>query len=162
MGRRYFFEEFKKTVDKIQRTIKNVNITTDVLVGFPDETEKEFQESFENIKKINFGKIHVFRYSKRKGTRAAEWPNQINEPVKKERAKQIRELSRKLAENFGCRFKGRELMVLFENEEGNISQGLSENYLQVKVVGRGLKGKVIDVKIERQKAGFLYGRTNFN
>lgn len=95
-----------------------VNITTDVLVGFPGETKKEFEECLRNLGILGIlGKIHVFRYSPRKGTRAAKMEGQVSEKVKKERAKKIRELSRKMAAEYAKKFIGKKLQVLFERKK---------------------------------------------
>lgn len=157
MKRGYTFEEYKKVVEALLQRITGVNITTDFMVGFPGESGEEFEESLENLKSLRLGKIHVFRYSKREGTRAAEMENQVPESVKKERAEKIRELSRRMGEEFAKKFIGKKLRVLFEQEKEGFFGGLSGNYIRVRAKGKSLMDKIKEVKIKAQKPGVLYG-----
>ena len=157
MKRGYTFEEYKKVVEALLQRITGVNITTDFMVGFPEETGEEFEESLENLKSLRLGKIHVFRYSKREGTRAAEMENQVPESVKKERAEKIRELGRRMGEEFAKKFIGKKLRVLFEQEKEGFFGGLSGNYIRVRAKGKSLMDKIKEVKIKVQKPGVLYG-----
>ena len=87
MNRRYTIEEFEKGVQLLRNTYPNVALTTDVIVGFPGETDEEFKQTYEFLKKVKFYKMHIFKYSQRKGTRAAVMPNQIDGNIKEERSK---------------------------------------------------------------------------
>ena len=93
MNRRYTTEEFAKSVDLLRKYYKNVALTTDIIVGFPGETEEEFNETYEFLKKINFYQMHIFKYSPRKGTKAAVMPNQIDGNIKEQRSAKLIELS---------------------------------------------------------------------
>ncbi len=157
MKRNYAFEEHQKVVETLRQRIPGVNITTDILVGFPGETNEEFEESCKNLKSLGLGKIHVFRYSPREGTMAAKMKSQVPEEVKKERAKKIRELGRRMEEEFAKKFIGKKLSVLFEKEKEGFWEGLSENYIRVRAKGKGLGRMIKNVSIDDQKAGILYG-----
>ena len=95
MNRRYTIEEFKERVKLLRKAYPRVSLTTDVIVGFPGETDEEFNITYENLEEIKFYKMHIFKYSPRKGTRAAVMPNQIDGNVKEERSRKLIELSDK-------------------------------------------------------------------
>ena len=114
MNRHYTKEEFKEAVDCIRRAFPLAAITTDVIVGFPGETEEDFQESKSFIEEIGFYDMHIFKYSRRKGTRAAEMKEQITEKVKKERSKILLDLALKDSEKFRKNFIGKTTEVLIE------------------------------------------------
>ncbi len=116
MKRRYTAEDYKASVKLLREKIKDVSITTDLMVGFPGETEEEFCESYEFCKSIGFMQMHVFKYSIRKGTVAEKMENQVPEPVKEERSQKMLELSEKMKEEFYNSFKGREMEVLAETK----------------------------------------------
>ncbi|OGD62953.1 tRNA (N(6)-L-threonylcarbamoyladenosine(37)-C(2))-methylthiotransferase MtaB [Candidatus Beckwithbacteria bacterium RBG_13_42_9] len=137
MNRRYTVEEFKQTLKRIRKAIPGVNITTDVIVGFPGETKTEFSESYKNIKAMGFGKIHVFPFSLRPGTTASkkekEW-GRVTHSIKLQRAKKMRTLSQTLSQKLRQKFIGKKLTVLVEGRDKNGSWwGLSDNYIRVKV-----------------------------
>lgn len=131
MGRKYTKKEFLDKIDKIREVRKDINITTDVIVGFPSETEKDFKECLEFCKLLKFGKIHVFPYSKREGTKAAEMKEQLNNGLKKERARTLIALSDKMEEEYNKKFINQKLSVLIETNKEGISTGLTSNYLKV-------------------------------
>ncbi len=116
MNRKYTAEEFEQSANLLRKYFDNVALTADVIVGFPGETEKEFEETYEFLKKIKFTKIHVFKYSPREGTRAAVMPNQIDGNIKEERSKKIIELSNADEEKFLDNQIGKNLKVLFEHK----------------------------------------------
>lgn len=116
MNRKYTAEEFKQSANLLRKYFDNVALTADVIVGFPGETEKEFEETYEFLKKIKFTKIHVFKYSPREGTRAAVMPNQIDGNIKEERSKRLIELSNADEEEFLDKQIGKNLKVLFEHK----------------------------------------------
>lgn len=137
MNRRYTIEEFKAGVDLLRKAYPNVSLTTDVIVGFPGETDAEFNITYENLKEIKFYKMHIFKYSQRKGTKAAVMPNQIDGNIKEERSRKLIELSDKNEKEYNEQYIGKEVEVLFEElhvESGKrYFKGHTSNYLVVKV-----------------------------
>ena len=131
MNRKYLKKYFKEKIEKIRSIRRDISITTDVIVGFPGETEKLFQETLDFVKEIGFAKVHVFPYSVRKGTKAETMPNQVSEVVKKERVKRLIALSSELEKEYMDKFIGKTLDVLVEKCEDNKSIGYSDNYLRV-------------------------------
>ena len=132
MNRRYTTEEFKEVTKRLRTKFPNAALTTDIIVGFPGETEEEFNMTYEFLKEIAFYKMHVFKYSQRKGTKAAVMPNQIDEKVKEERSKKLIELSNENEYNYNKKYIGREVEVLFEEREGEYLKGHTTNYIVVK------------------------------
>ncbi len=131
MNRRYSLDEYVATVLKIRSAISDVAITTDVIVGFPGESQDEFLESMEFCRMIGFARIHVFPFSIREGTRAASIPVQINPSVKNQRMENMLNLARTSQESFNKGFVGRRLHVLFEQKSGDLWSGLTDNYIKV-------------------------------
>lgn len=127
MNRRYKVDQFESIVKLLRREIKEVALTTDVIVGFPGETDEEFNKTYEFLKKIQFSKMHIFKYSPRKGTPAAKYKNQIDGNIKEERSNKLLELSNKYENEFAAQYIGREIEVLFENE----TEGHTTNYIKV-------------------------------
>lgn len=127
MNRRYTTEEFKKIVRLLRDNIPEVALTTDVIVGFPGETEEEFETSYQFLKEINFSKMHVFKYSPRKGTKAATFPNQVDGKIKDDRSAKLIKLSKQSEKEFASQYLGKEIEVLFENEHS----GHTTNYIEV-------------------------------
>lgn len=158
MNRKYTTEDFEKVVERLRNAFPNVALTTDIIVGFPDETDEEFNTTYEYLKKIKFYKMHVFKYSQRKGTRAAVMPNQIDGNIKEERSHKLIELSNKNEEEFLDRYIGKEVYVLFEQEEGEYIKGHTSNYLVVKVNGKGLENKMLKAKIINKEGFELIGK----
>ena len=133
MNRRYTTEEFKKVVDLLRSTYKDVILTTDIIVGFPGETEEEFNCTYEFLKDIKFYKMHVFKYSRRKGTKADLMGNQIMTKIQDERSKRLLKLSDANQEVYNKKYIGKEVEVLFEEKDGEYIKGHTENYIVVKV-----------------------------
>lgn len=137
MARRCKTEEFAEMVQQARALIPNFNITTDIIVGFPGETEQEWQESFEYIQKLGFGHIHIFSYSPREGTKAAGLPDQISQALKKQRSKHLHELAETLKQNFVAENLGSLANVLWEGQtelldNGKIRYfGYTPNYIRV-------------------------------
>ena len=131
MERRYTPSDYQRAVDLIREAVPGVAITTDVIVGFPGETESEFEEGYSFCKQMQFARIHVFNYSPRPGTRAATMPHQVEERVKRERSRRMLALGRACVRNFRRRFLGKTLMVLWEKETGGVWPGLTDNYIRV-------------------------------
>lgn len=152
MNRKYTAETFEKEVNLLRKTFPDVALTTDVIVGFPGETEEEFNETYKYLSKIRFTKLHVFKYSPRKGTKAAVMENQVNGNVKEERSNKLLELSDKYEEEFNNASIGKTLSVLFEEKCGEYVKGHTTNYRVVKVK---IKEKIEqdskkELKIEKQ------------
>lgn len=156
MRRRHNREDIISLCKKIHRTNKNSAIGADIIVGFPGETEKEFENTYKLVKKCNITHLHVFPYSIRPGTVAAKMPNQINGNVKKERAKKLRELGDKLKYKFIKSQKGKKTTVLVENK----NQGYTENYIFVNIEGDPIPNNtIVNVKITKvEKDGTTYAR----
>lgn len=133
MNRKYTTEEFEKGVNLLKQAYPDVALTTDIIVGFPGETEEEFQATYEFLKKINFYKMHIFKYSKRKGTKAAVMPNQIEGTIQEERSQQLIQLSNQNQQQQEQKYMGKEIEVLLEEEEGEYIKGHTTNYIVVYV-----------------------------
>ena len=133
MNRRYTIEEFEEGVKLLRKVYSDVALTTDIIVGFPGETEEEFNITYKFLKKIKFYKTHIFKYSQRKGTRAAIMPNQIDGKVKEERSRKLIELSDENEMEYNKKYIGKKVEVLFEEEHEGYMKGHTANYIVVKV-----------------------------
>ena len=129
MNRRYTTEEFKDITKLLRKTFEDAILTTDIIVGFPGESEEEFEKTYKFLKEIKFYKMHVFKYSPRKGTKAAVMPNQIDGNKKEERSKRLIELSNKNEKAYNQQYIGKEVEVLFEEEKDGVWQGHTKNYI---------------------------------
>ena len=129
MNREYSLDEYKELVFKIREKIPKITFSTDIIVGFPGEDKKAFQNSCQAIEEIGFIRTHIFRYSDRKGTPAYSFPDKIPEKLKKERAKELRELSLKVARKEKAKFIGTSLSLLVENRSNGFYSGYTENYI---------------------------------
>ena len=129
MNRRYSIEEFKNIVDLLKKNYEDVNLTTDIIVGFPGETEEEFNKTYEFLKEIKFYKMHIFKYSQRKGTKAAVMKGQIDGNKKEERSRKLIELSDKNEEEYNKKYVGKEVEVLWEEEKEGFYKGHTKNYI---------------------------------
>lgn len=149
MNRRYTAEEFEEGIKIIRDNFPNVSLTTDVIVGFPGETEEEFSKTYEFLERIKFYKMHVFKYSQRKGTKAAVMPNQITGEVKEERSNKLIELSNKNQKEQNQKYIGKEIDVLFEEQDGEYIKGHTTNYIMVYVKSddKALEDTIRKVKI---------------
>lgn len=136
MNRKYDVNYFMDKVSKIRKIRPNISLTTDVIVGFPGETDSDFEITYNNIKKINFSKIHVFPYSVRKGTKAENMPNQVSEVIKKERVKKLLDLSKQLEINYMRKFIDQAILFIPEVYHGPYLIGHTGNYLLVKAIGK--------------------------
>lgn len=133
MNRKYDINYFINKVNEIRKIRPNISLTTDVIVGFPSETDELFDETIETIKKINFSKIHVFPYSRRKGTKADLMENQVDEITKKERVKELLKLSKQLEIGYMEKFVGQEIEFIPEIEKNGYVIGHTGNYLLIKL-----------------------------
>ena len=131
MNRRYTTQEFRKITQLLKQAYQDVNLTTDVIVGFPGETEEEFNITYQFLKEIKFYKMHVFKYSQRKGTKAAIMPNQVSGEIKEKRIQKLIELSNQNEKKYNQMYIGKQVGVLFEEEKEGIYKGHTSNYIQV-------------------------------
>lgn len=131
MDRKYTKAEYEEKINKLREARPNINLTTDVIVGFPGETEEDFLECVDYCKKIGFSKIHVFPFSKREGTKAAGMSNQLDNAVKKHRARRLIEIDDKLQKEYNDKFLGMKVNVLVEEVVDGKSVGHTENFLKV-------------------------------
>ncbi len=142
MNRKYDLAYYEEKINKIRSIRPDISITTDIIVGFPYETDELFSETLEFSKKMNFSKIHVFPYSIRVGTAAASMPNQVDEVTKKVRVKKLMALSKKQEKEYYEKFKEKELDILVEECDNNVSIGHTSNYLMVTLNENLLVGKI--------------------
>lgn len=148
MRRKYTMEFFESRIIKLKEIMPNVAITSDVIVGFPGETEEEFMETYDFINKHHFSELHVFPYSIRTGTPAARMTDQVDETVKSDRVHHLIELSNSLAQEYAELFKDDVLEIIPEEEKNGKLIGHSDNYLKVEVEGdSSLTGELVKVKI---------------
>ena len=148
MNRKYDTKYFKEKIDKIRTIRPDISISTDVIVGFPGETEEDFIESMDFINSMKFSKIHVFPYSKREGTKAATFDNQVDEKVKKDRARLLIKLSKKLEIEYMDKFMGKEVSFIPEVFDNGFVYGHTGNYLYVKANGTSddlKKNKIVEI-----------------
>lgn len=151
MNRKYDINYFINRVGKLRESFVDCNLTTDVIVGFPGETDDDFKETCENIRKIGFTKIHVFPFSSREGTVASRLPNQINGNIKKKRVNELIKISKELGEIYYSKFIGKEIEVLFEtyDNERNTLSGYTSNYIKVNCEGdETLLNTIVKVKLK--------------
>ena len=146
MNRKYNIEEFKNIVNKIRNVRPDINLTTDLIVGFPEETDEDFNETYNNLIDIGFSKIHTFPYSKRDNTKAALM-KQVDDNIKKIRVHKILELSSELEKKYYDKFINKELDVLIEEIKDNISIGHTSNYIKVIIKDKLEHNKFYKVKI---------------
>lgn len=158
MNRKYDKDYFINKIDTIRSIRPNISITTDLIVGFPGETEDEFNETIDTINKIKFSKIHVFPYSRRKGTPADLMDNQIDEKVKKERVSKIINLSKELEQDYFSKFIGKELIFIPEVYKNGYLIGHTGNYILVRALGdEKLLKQDINVKLEKLEYPYVLG-----
>jgi len=162
MNRKYTTEEYHAAVKLLRDNIGDVSITTDVMVGFPGETDAEFDETVRFLKDIGFAAMHVFKYSQRKGTPAADFKDQVSPQKKDERSNVLIELSSKMTKEFNSKFEGRIMDVLLEQnvkgKEGLI-EGLTSNYIRVECEGKSdLCGQMLKVKLLEAVDDYVKGQ----
>lgn len=159
MNRRYTAEEYALCVERIRKLMPEAAITTDIMVGFPGETDEEFNETLDFVRKIKLSDAHVFKYSQRKGTKAAVFPNQVDPKIKEERSKKLIALCSELRNEYVSSFLNKEIKVLFEQEtEPGIFEGKTENYVTVKLKSdTDISGKILNVKTTACENDVLYG-----
>ena len=150
MNRKYTTAEYLEKINKIRSYLPNIAFTTDVIVGFPGETDEEFEETYNFIKQVNYSELHVFPYSPRKNTPAAKMKGQVNDQIKHERANRLLQLSKELNHEFALKQIGKTLKVLFEKRDGEYLIGHAGDYLKVKVkTADNLIGEIVTIKIDK-------------
>ena len=160
MRRKYTMEFFSDRLTRLNEALPDLAITSDVIVGFPGETEEEFMETYNFIRDHKFSELHVFPYSKRTGTPAARMEDQVDESVKNERVHRLLTLNDQLAKNYAARFEGEVLEVIPEESfkqdtDQNLYVGYTDNYLKVVLpADETMIGQIVKVKIT--KAGYPY------
>ncbi len=157
MNRRYTTEEFKKSTQLIKKAYPNVALTTDIIVGFPGETEEEFEKTYQFLKDINFYRMHVFKYSPRKGTKAEIMENQVEGNLKEQRSRRLIELSNENEKEHNKKYIGKEVEVLFEEKEGDYIKGHTTNYMVVKVPYREVENMIEKVRVKKEENLELIG-----
>lgn len=150
MNRKYNAEQYAEVCERLRNAFPNVAITTDIIVGFPDETEEDFKESLAFAERMKLDKIHTFPYSPKKGTPAAKMKNQISGEVKSQRSKEMIALSDKMNIDFLNNNIGKTVPVLFEDMENGFWQGHTTNYIKVLAKSdENLNNKIVDVKLDK-------------
>jgi threonylcarbamoyladenosine tRNA methylthiotransferase MtaB len=158
MGRHYSADDFEQTAALIRSVVPDAAITTDVIVGFPGETEDESQESYNFCKKLSFVRIHVFPYSSRPATAAAQMPGQVRAQVKKSRSQKMLALAEESACNFRQRFLGRTMPILWEQKSNGVWSGLSDNYIKVYIRSNDdLTNELLPVKLVKLYKDGVWG-----
>lgn len=157
MNRKYDMNKFKEIINKIREVRPDINITTDLIVGFPTETKEDFLESYNNAKEIKFGKIHVFPYSKRDGTVAAKMKSIVTDAEKKERTHKMITLSNKLENEYYNKFIDKTLSVLVEEVFDKYCTGHTDNYIKVIINKKLEHNKFYNVKIIKVDNCNVYG-----
>ncbi|WP_336822606.1 tRNA (N(6)-L-threonylcarbamoyladenosine(37)-C(2))-methylthiotransferase MtaB [Sporosarcina sp. USHLN248] len=165
MRRKYTMEFFAERLDRLREALPQLAITSDVIVGFPGETEEEFMDTYNFIRDHRYSELHVFPYSKRTGTPAARMEDQIDEEVKNERVHRLLELNDQLAKEYAADFEDEVLEVIPEEKykldsESGLYEGYTDNYLKVVFpADESMVGKIVKVKIV--KAGYPYNEGQF-
>ena len=156
MNRRYTTDQFRNIAQILRESFEDTMLTTDIIVGFPGETEQEFNKTYEFLKEIKFYKMHVFKYSPRKGTKAAVMENQIDGSKKEERSKKLIELSNKNQHEYNEKYVGQEVEVLFEEKKDGIYKGHTKNYILVHcLTDENLENKIVKIKCKKAEKEYI-------
>jgi len=161
MNRKYTTAEYSHIVGLLREMIQDVSITTDIIAGFPGETEEEFEETYRFLKEIGLSKMHIFKFSPREGTKAAVMKNQIDGKTKEQRSKKLIELDLELEKKFRIKYIDKVIPVLYEQKvspEENLYEGYTPNYIKVLAESSDyIGGKIIKTRTFEDKDGFLRG-----
>lgn len=158
MNRHYDTAEFARLIETVEDAVPGVAISTDIIVGFPGETEELFQQSLDFAARMNFARMHVFPYSRRKGTPAASMPDQVAPEVKKDRVHRMQQLADQKAAEFHAAFLGRTVDVLFETAHEGVWDGLTGNYIRVYTDAPVTGGSISRVRLGRLYRDGIWGR----
>lgn len=160
MNRHYTSKEYKYVVEELRKNIKDVSITTDIIVGFPGETEEEFNTTYEFLKDIRLSKMHIFKFSPRKGTRAAEMKEQVDGLAKEERSGKLINLSNELEKEFMKQYIGTTMNVLYEQvHDSNRYEGYTSNYIKVLAESKvDVEGGILETLINDCENDYLLGK----
>ncbi len=158
MNRKYDLDFFMNKINEIRTIRPDISITTDIIVGFPGETEELFQETINTSRKVAFSKIHVFPYSERKNTPAEKFPGKVEVSERKDRSRRLISVSEELEKEYMRKFIGKELEVLIERSYDTYSLGHTSNYIEVKVDGIYNKEEIINVEITDVKYPYAIGK----
>ena len=158
MNRRYTTKQIKEIVDKIRKVYPDVMLTTDIIVGFPQETEEEFETTYQFLKEIKLYKMHVFKYSQRKGTKAAVMENQIDGKVKEQRSKKLIELSNKNELEYNKSYLGKNVEVLVEEKKDGIYKGHTSNFMFIEFKSdKNIENEIVEVTCSEAYPEYLVG-----
>jgi threonylcarbamoyladenosine tRNA methylthiotransferase MtaB len=157
MNRHYTARRAYGAVRILREAFPGCGVTADLIAGFPGETDEEFRETLEFVDRCAFSRIHVFPFSPRPGTAAAEMPGQLDASVKRERTQAARERARRLSREFALRNAGSVAEVLFESERDGVSSGYAGNYLRVSARGTGLRNRLLRVAIIGARGDGVWG-----
>ena len=158
MGRKYTADDYAQTVDRLKRWFDRPAVTTDLIVGFPGETEEEFAASLDLVRRCGLARVHVFPYSRRQGTPAAAMPDQVPNAVKAARAHRAGEALGQLHTTWLAGWVGQRVDVLFEEEKDGWWRGYGPQYMEVRVQGEDLHNRILPVTITGHDDDVLYGQ----
>jgi threonylcarbamoyladenosine tRNA methylthiotransferase MtaB len=165
MRRTYNTKEYLSIVDKIKAQYSDFNFTTDIIVGFPGETDAEFEETCQIVRQVGFSHVHTFPYSVRSDTRAARMPDQISERIKNERSKIIRDIAEANKHNYRKSFVGQAQTVLTEKVRGKVARGYGQHYIPIEITGENIASnmfyKTIITNVLNEKEPILTGNIVF-
>ena len=157
MNRHYNREEFRKLIENVKNAIPGVAISTDIIVGFPGETEEMFAESLDYIRSLGFSRVHVFPYSPREGTPAASMPDQIPDNIKKERVHRLQQVAEEMTRAFHEQYLGTKQKVLWETRTKGVADGVTDTYIRVYTKADVIPGEITEVKLERLYEDGVWG-----
>jgi threonylcarbamoyladenosine tRNA methylthiotransferase MtaB len=162
MNRHYTVEQYKHLIKTLRERIPEIAITTDLIVGFPGETEEQFNNTYKSVQEIGFSRMHIFPYSPRQGTPAASFPNQLNKGIKEERSRIMHRLAEEMSKNYAQTYLGKQVGVLVEGnvgEQPNLWQGLTDTYLKVEFLAeQECAGKLMQTEIVGLEGDVLQGQ----
>ena len=156
MNRRYTTEQFKEIADLLRKNFRDAILTTDIIVGFPGESEEEFETTYKFLEEIKFYKMHIFKYSPRKGTKAEKMENQVDGNKKEERSKKLIELSNKNEKEYNQKYIGQDVEVLFEEEKNGVWQGHTKNYILAHYkTSENIENQIIKLKCIKNEKEYI-------
>ena len=157
MNRKYNLEFFENKIKEIRSIRPDISITTDVIVGFPKESDELFQKTIDTCRRINFSKLHVFPYSERRGTASSRMDNKVEQKVVKERARTLIKVSEELEKNYMNKFINKNVEVLIEEVKDGYSYGHTGNYLHVKIKGEFQPNSYLNVELKEIEYPYIIG-----